>query len=80
MLPSIAVALSASLLSGCARTVLMITVRSMKKVWTQVISKTGLSATHLKVWLQPERQVCQYSQSFPGFLDLNLAKSYSDAA
>jgi hypothetical protein len=69
-----AVALSASLLSGCADRCLDNSAFYEEKVWTQVISKNCLKCHAPEgVAATKNAKFIQYSQSFPGFLDLNLA-------
>jgi hypothetical protein len=68
-----AVALSASLLSGCADKCLDNSAFYEQKVWTQVVSKNCLKCHAPEgVAANKNAKFIQLSQSFPGFLDINL--------
>lgn len=72
-----AVALSASLLSGCADKCLDNSAFYEQKVWTQVVSKNCLKCHAPEgVAANKNAKFIQLSQSFPGFLDINLANRW----
>jgi len=74
------VALSASLLSGCSNTCLDNSAFYEQKVWTQVVSKNCLKCHAPEgVAANKNAKFIQLSQSFPSFLDINLA-NISDIA
>jgi hypothetical protein len=68
-----AVALSASVLSGCSTECLDNNAFYEQKVWTQVVSKNCLKCHAPEgVAANKNAKFIQLSQSFPGFLDINL--------
>ncbi len=69
-----AVALSASVLSGCSNQCLDNNAFYEQKVWTQVVSKNCLKCHAPEgVAANKNAKFIQLSQSFPGFLEINLS-------